>query len=59
MAAVLLRDLTHAELQAIFAKLSVDADPDLLDAPVDLPFGTYAHLADRYGVQWFFVGEKR
>ena len=22
----------------------------------DLPFGTYGHLADRYGVHWFFQG---
>ena len=33
------------------------ADPDLLDDLRDLPFGSYGHLADRYGVHWFFHGE--
>jgi hypothetical protein len=33
------------------------ADPDLLDDLRDLPFGTYGHLADRYGVHWFFQGD--
>jgi PhnB protein len=56
MLVTLLRDISDAELEVIFAK---HADPDLLDAPVDLPFGTYAHLADRYGVHWFVLGERR
>jgi hypothetical protein len=34
------------------------ADPDLLDDLRDLPFGTYGHLADRYGVHWFFQGDR-
>jgi uncharacterized glyoxalase superfamily protein PhnB len=41
-------------LKAIFDKLAVSADPDLLDELRDLPFGSYGHLADRYGVHWFF-----
>ncbi len=41
-----------------FALLSDGADPRLLDALQDLSFGTYGHLADRYGVHWFFRGEK-
>ena len=36
--------------------MGVGADPDLLDDLRDMPFGTYGHLADRYGVHWFFQG---
>jgi PhnB protein len=38
----------------IFDSLSVGADPELLDGLREEPFGTYGHLADRYGVHWFF-----
>jgi PhnB protein len=48
---------TYQELNVIFDKLAVGADPDLLDNLRDLPFGSYGHLADRYGVHWFFRGE--
>jgi PhnB protein len=45
-----------AELRPVFDKLAVGADGDLLDELQELPFGTYGHLADRYGVHWFFRG---
>jgi len=45
-----------SELRAIFGKLSAGADPDLLDELRDMPFGVYGHLADKYGVHWFFRG---
>lgn len=48
---------TYEQLKAAFDKLAVDADPDLLDELRDLPFGSYGHLADRYGVHCFFRGE--
>lgn len=48
---------TYRELKEVFDKLAVGADPELLDELRDLPFGTYGHLADRYGVHWFFRGE--
>jgi hypothetical protein len=48
---------TFGQLREVFDKLSVGADPDLLDNLRDLPFGTYGHPADRYGVQWFFRGD--
>jgi|SRR5579864_6633564 len=48
---------TYAELREIFDKLSVGADQELLDDLQDLPFGTYGHLADRFGVHWFFQGQ--
>jgi PhnB protein len=48
---------TYPDLKEVFDKLAVGADPDLLDELRDMPFGTYGHLADRYGVHWFFRGE--
>ena len=48
---------SYGELKAIFDRLAVGADPDLLDELAELPFGIYGHLADRYGVHWFFPGE--
>jgi PhnB protein len=48
---------TYGQLREVFDKLSVGADPDLLDELRDLPFGVYGHLADRYGVHWFFRGD--
>jgi PhnB protein len=50
---------TYAELRTIFDKLSAGADKALLDDLQTLPFGTYGHLADKYGVHWFFQGEKK
>lgn len=47
----------HAELREVFDRLAVGADPDLLDDLRELPFGVYGHLADRYGVHWFFRGD--
>lgn len=49
---------SHSELRAMFDKLSMGADPELLDDLRDMPFGSYGHLADKYGVHWFFQGEK-
>ncbi|HKW62954.1 MAG TPA: VOC family protein [Candidatus Acidoferrum sp.] len=49
----------YKELRAIFDGLSAGADKALLDDLRDLPFGTYGHLADKYGVHWFFQGEKK
>jgi hypothetical protein len=43
-------------LRAIFDRLAVGADEQLLDDLRDMPFGLYGHLADRYGVHWFFRG---
>jgi PhnB protein len=45
-----------SELREIFDKLSVGADPELRDDLREMPFGLYGHLADRYGVHWFFRG---
>jgi PhnB protein len=46
----------YDELQPPFARLAVGADPDLLDELREEPFGVYGHLADRYGMHWFFRG---
>ena len=49
----------YKELRAIFDKLAVGADNELLDDLRDMPFGTYGHLADKFGIHWFFQGEKK
>ncbi len=49
----------YSELRAIFDKLAAGADKALLDDLRDLPFGSYGHLADKYGVHWFFQGEQK
>ena len=49
----------YEELSLIFDRLAVGADKALFDDLRDLPFGTYGHLADKYGVHWFFQGDKR
>jgi uncharacterized glyoxalase superfamily protein PhnB len=49
----------YKELRTIFDRLAAGADSELLDDLRDLPFGTYGHLADKYGVHWFFQGEKK
>lgn len=49
---------TYSELRTMFDSLSVGADPELLDDLRDLPFGSYGHLADQFGVHWFFQGDK-
>ncbi len=57
--AIYLSGGTYDELRVIFDKLAVDADKELLDELRDMPFGAYGHLADKYGVHWFFTGEKK
>ena len=49
----------YSELKQIFDKLSAGADKELLDDLRDMPFGSYGHLADKYGIHWFFQGEKK
>lgn len=49
----------YEELRVIFDRLSEGADRALLDDLRDMPFGTYGHLADKFGVHWFFRGDKR
>ncbi len=48
---------THAELEECFNKLSDGADPDLIDALTDMPFGAYGALTDKYGIRWMFQGD--
>lgn len=57
--AIYLQAEDYGELRAVFDKLAVGADKELLDDLRDMPFGTYGHLADQYGVHWFFRGEPR
>ena len=51
--------LNYIELKRIFDKLADKADKELIDELRDMPFGSYGHLADKYGVHWFFQGKKR
>ena len=50
---------TYQELRRVFDALTEGADRELLDDLRDMPFGSYGHLADRYGVHWFFRGDKK
>jgi PhnB protein len=47
--AIYLQAEDPGELRAVFDKLAVGAEEELLDELRELPFGTYGHLADRYG----------
>ena len=49
---------TYNELKEIFDRLSQGADKSLLDELREMPFGIYGHLADKYGIHWFFTGKK-
>jgi PhnB protein len=49
----------YEELKRIFDGLAIGADKALLEDLREMPFGTYGHLADKYGVHWFFQGDKK
>jgi PhnB protein len=49
---------SYDELRVIFDNLAEGASKELLDDLKQLPFGTYGHLADKFGVHWFFQGDK-
>ena len=49
----------YKELRETFDRLAACANSELLDDLRDMPFGSYGHLADRFGVHWFFQGEKK
>jgi PhnB protein len=57
--AIYLNGGKYLELRAIFDRLAAGADKELLDDLREMPFGSYGHLADKYGVHWFFRGEKK
>ena len=59
MAAMYVSGATFAELKAIFDKLAVGAGREFLVDLRDMPFGAYGRLTDRYGVEWFFRGDKQ
>ena len=48
---------TYEQLRVVFDKLAVGAPEELLDDLRPMPFGTYGHLVDAYGIQWFFQGD--
>lgn len=55
--AIYLSEGTYGELRERFNRLAEGADPDLLDDLREMPFGSYGHLADRFGIHWFFRGK--
>lgn len=50
---------TFAELKVVFDRLAPGGDQALRDDLRDMPFGSYGHLADRFGVHWFFRGARK
>jgi PhnB protein len=58
MVAMYINGGNYQELKVMFDKLATGADKSLLDDLRDMPFGTYGHLADKYGVHWFFQGDR-
>ena len=46
-----------AQVTRYFEQLAVGADPSLLDALTEMPFGLYGALTDKYGVRWMFAGD--
>lgn len=57
--AIYIHGETYNELRSIFDKLAEGAAKELLDDLRDMPFGSYGHLADKFGVHWFFQSEAR
>ena len=49
----------YDDMKPVFDKLSEGASKELLDDLREMPFGSYGHLADTYGVHWFFKGDKK
>jgi PhnB protein len=48
---------TYEELRLVFDRLAAGAPEEFLDDLRPMPFGTYGHLIDAYGIQWFFQGD--
>ncbi len=57
--AIFINGGTCDELKVVFDKLSEGAQKDRFQELHNLPIGTYGQFADRYGVHWIFVGEKK
>ncbi|HKV42922.1 MAG TPA: VOC family protein [Blastocatellia bacterium] len=49
----------YSELREVFDKLSDGVDKKELVDLHDMPFGSYGHLIDKYGVSWFFKGDRK
>jgi PhnB protein len=50
---------TYDELNEVFVKLSEGASKERFQEMHEMPFGVYGQFVDRYGVKWFFKGDKR
>jgi len=58
MTAIYVNTAQPDELKAVFDRLSEGAVAQTLVPLTPMPFGLYGHLTDRFGVEWFFRGEK-
>jgi PhnB protein len=56
---VFITGASYEELKTLFDRLAEGADPALLDALRDLPFGAYGALTDKFGVRWMFQGHPK
>jgi PhnB protein len=52
-------DGTYSDLKVVFDKLRVGAIKDFFVDLMDMPFGIYGHFCDKFGLPWFFRGEKK
>lgn len=50
---------TYDELSIVFDKLKEGANKEQFIPIMDMPFGTYGHFYDKFGVPWFFKGDKK
>lgn len=57
-AAMYITGAPFEELKTIFDKLSDGAGREFYVELQQMPFGVYGRLTDRFGVEWFFWGEK-
>lgn len=46
------------ELSPVFEKLREGADQEFLVALQEMPFGIYGRFTDRFGVEWYFRGNR-
>lgn len=49
---------SYDELSPVFEKLRQGADQEFLVELCEMPFGSYGRFTDRFGVEWYFRGEK-
>ncbi len=51
-------EASYSDIKGYFDMLSIGADATTLDPLVDMPFGFYGALTDKFGVRWMFKGDR-